>query len=53
MARHHETAVRSHCWGCGFEAPEGSDEWESIDVVSIGRMTRCPECGSTNVSSGR
>ena len=53
MPQHHDAAVRSHCWGCGFEAPEGSDEWESIDVVSIGRLTRCPECGSTNVSSGR
>ncbi len=48
-----ESAARSHCWSCGFEAPAGGDEWETIEVVSLGTMTRCPECGSTNVSTGR
>lgn len=53
MAETHQSAARSHCWTCGFEAPAGGDEWESIEVVSLGTMTRCPECGSTNVSTGR
>lgn len=53
MAQNSEPAAISHCWNCGFEAPAGSDEWERLDAVSIGTLTRCPECGSTDVSSGR
>ncbi|MCL9814454.1 hypothetical protein [Natranaeroarchaeum aerophilus] len=53
MARNTELATLSHCWNCGFEAPPGSDEWDRLDAVSIGTLTRCPECGSTDVSTGR
>lgn len=39
----------SLCLNCGFEAE--SDEWGSVDVPPLGRMTQCPECRSTNVMS--
>ncbi|QZP37111.1 zinc ribbon-containing protein [Halobaculum magnesiiphilum] len=37
------------CDGCGFEAPTGDDAWEHVTDPRLGRLTRCPECGSTNV----
>ncbi|WP_200778341.1 hypothetical protein [Halobaculum gomorrense] len=37
------------CDGCGFEKPIGSDAWERLRDPTLGTLTRCPECGSTNV----
>jgi predicted RNA-binding Zn-ribbon protein involved in translation (DUF1610 family) len=37
------------CDACGFTAPVGSDAWESVEHPPVGRLTRCPECGSTDV----
>lgn len=42
-----DTQQLSHCMKCGFEAP--ADEWAVVEVPSLGSMTRCPECGSTDV----
>jgi predicted RNA-binding Zn-ribbon protein involved in translation (DUF1610 family) len=39
------------CLSCGFETPAGSDAWETADHPSLGALTRCPECGSTNTTS--
>ncbi|WP_207587331.1 hypothetical protein [Halomontanus rarus] len=44
---------QSRCLNCGFEAPSGGDDWVSIDVPGVGRMTQCPDCRSTNVITGR
>ena len=47
-------AVReSRCLNCGFEAPDGDDEWLRVDVPGLGRMTQCPSCNSTNIITGR
>ncbi len=43
---------RSRCLSCGFEAPDGDGAWGRIDVPGLGRMTQCPECGSTDVITG-
>ncbi len=43
----------SRCLGCGFSAPGGSDEWDRVDSPPLGTLTRCPNCGSTNVMTGR
>ena len=43
----------SRCLTCGFEAPDGSTEWDLVDVPSLGTLTQCPECASTNVLTGR
>lgn len=43
----------SKCLNCGFDAPAGGPEWDHVVSPPLGRMTRCPECGSTNVLSGR
>jgi predicted RNA-binding Zn-ribbon protein involved in translation (DUF1610 family) len=37
------------CDNCGFEAPVGSDEWERVALSSSRTVTKCPDCGSTNV----
>ncbi len=37
------------CGGCGFTAAPG-DDWEAIDDPVLGSLTRCPDCGSTNVT---
>jgi len=51
-------AVRSHmptqiqqkrCHSCQFEAAAGDDEWERISHPSLGELTQCPECGSTDI----
>lgn len=40
----------STCRNCGFEAPAG--EWTVVDHPTLGSVTSCPECGSTDVRSG-
>lgn len=52
MAPNEPSSAPSHCLSCGFEAEAGADEWDSIDAPSLGALTRCPECGSTDVRSG-
>ncbi|WP_197409826.1 hypothetical protein [Haloferax profundi] len=42
----------SRCLRCGFSAVSGGDEWDRVEA-SLGTMTQCPECGSTNVMTGR
>ncbi|WP_224450036.1 hypothetical protein [Haloprofundus salilacus] len=48
-----DLTAHSRCLNCGFEAPPGSEQWDQIEVPRLGEMTRCPDCGSTNVMSGR
>jgi len=40
------------CLECGFDADAG-DEWDVVDDVTLGELTRCPECSSTNVQHKR
>jgi DNA-directed RNA polymerase subunit RPC12/RpoP len=42
----------SRCQRCGFRAESGSPEWDSVESPPMGRLTQCPECGSTNVMTG-
>lgn len=39
----------SKCGKCGFVAPATGDAWEHVEDPSLGTLTRCPECGSTDV----
>jgi len=43
----------SHCIACGFEADTGGEDWNVVESPSFGRLTSCPECGSTNVTLRR
>lgn len=43
----------SYCKTCGFEAAGSSDDWDRVESPSFGRMTSCPECGSTDVTLRR
>ncbi|MFC6903850.1 hypothetical protein [Halalkalicoccus tibetensis] len=43
----------SRCLSCGFTAASGSEEWARVEVPKLGTLTQCPECNSTNVTSGR
>jgi len=43
----------SRCTNCGFEAASDGDDWENVESPSLGRMTSCPDCGSTNVTLQR
>ncbi|WP_247729157.1 hypothetical protein [Halovivax limisalsi] len=52
MASTTQHRPRSRCVNCGFSAPDGSDEWNRIDVPGLGRMSQCPECTSTNLVTG-
>ncbi|MFB6101931.1 MAG: hypothetical protein ABEJ73_05140 [Haloplanus sp.] len=42
---------RVTCFNCGFEATAGSDDWDTADHPSLGSLTQCPECGSTNTTN--
>ena len=53
MASESTTLKRSRCLNCGFEAPDGDEEWVTVDVPKLGRMTQCPKCNSTNVITGQ
>lgn len=44
------TVQRTKCLNCGFETTTGSGEWGSVDLPSLGSITQCPECGSTDVT---
>jgi predicted RNA-binding Zn-ribbon protein involved in translation (DUF1610 family) len=37
------------CDNCGFTAPADDDAWRTVDHPPLGKLTQCPECGSTNV----
>ncbi len=39
----------TRCFGCGFEAPDGSDAWATVNHPPLGTLTQCPECGSTDI----
>ena len=41
----------SVCRQCGYQAASGSDEWNRISAPPFGRITQCPECGSTDVTN--
>jgi predicted RNA-binding Zn-ribbon protein involved in translation (DUF1610 family) len=53
MASTSPTLGVSRCRKCGFEAPGGDDAWVRIDIPKLGRMTQCPDCGSTDVMTQR
>jgi Zn finger protein HypA/HybF involved in hydrogenase expression len=40
------------CHACLYTAPPG-DDWDVVEVAGVGTMTRCPECGSTQVEHKR
>lgn len=45
--------TESRCLNCGFTAASGGDEWARVEVPKLGTLTQCPDCDSTNVTSGR
>jgi len=48
-----ESAVptRTVCLNCGFAAETDGPEWERVDHPTLGTVTRCPECSSTDVTT--
>jgi len=53
MATTAENQSTSLCRQCGYTAPSGSDAWNRISAPPFNRITQCPECGSTDVMTGR
>ncbi len=53
MSAEQPPTQRAQCIECGFEAPVGDDEWDAVDHPPLGTVTRCPECGSTDVHTPR
>jgi len=54
MAAHNTDPVAiSRCRRCGYEAESGSDSWNRIDSPPFTGITQCPDCGSTDVLTGR
>ena len=43
---------RSRCLTCGFEAVSGGDEWHTVTMPTLGSVTQCPECESTDIRTG-
>jgi predicted nucleic-acid-binding Zn-ribbon protein len=40
------------CQKCGQTASVG-DDWGTVTHPTLGSMTQCPECGSTNIQAKR
>lgn len=53
MAQDTESRPMSRCQRCGFSAESGGSEWNTVESPPIGELTQCPECGSTDVMTGR
>ncbi|MHB9287856.1 hypothetical protein ACKVMT_12555 [Halobacteriales archaeon Cl-PHB] len=53
MPQTDRTQSVSHCIECGFEAETGGGDWTRVESPGVGRLTGCPECGSTNVTLRR
>lgn len=53
MAQTDRKQSLSHCTNCGFEATTGGDDWQTVESPTLGRMTSCPNCGSTNITLRR
>jgi predicted RNA-binding Zn-ribbon protein involved in translation (DUF1610 family) len=43
------TTTLTKCRNCGFTAPAGSEEWEDVEHPTLGRVSRCPDCGSSDI----
>ena len=53
MAPDTEERPMSRCLNCGFTAESGGPEWDAVESPPLGVLTQCPECGSTDVMTGR
>ena len=38
----------NRCLECGYEATPDPENWGTVDHPPLGKLTQCPECGSTN-----
>ena len=45
-----QLTTRTKCLTCGFETPAGDGDWGTVDLPSLGSVTQCPECGSTDTT---
>jgi predicted RNA-binding Zn-ribbon protein involved in translation (DUF1610 family) len=45
--------TRTKCLKCGFETPGDTGNWAKVELPSLGSVTQCPECGSTNTTQLR
>ena len=52
MAQNADSRPMSRCQRCGFRSESGSSEWDAVESPPMGTLTRCPECGSTDVLTG-
>lgn len=39
------------CFRCRFRSAVEDGEWKTTTHPSLGTITQCPECGSTNIHS--
>ncbi len=53
MAINTQSQPVSRCRQCGYTAPSGDDAWNEVSAPPFHRMTQCPDCGSTDVLTGR
>lgn len=51
MAQESSGPTQIKCISCGFEAPQGSEDWGHVEYRPLGTLTQCPSCGSTNTTS--
>jgi|AntDeeMinimDraft_4_1070355.scaffolds.fasta_scaffold00132_42 Zn finger protein HypA/HybF involved in hydrogenase expression len=42
--------ARTKCRNCGYSAPVGSGAWDTATHPTLGELTQCPECGSTDTT---
>ena len=42
-------APQTTCVNCGYSAEAATDDWERADHPTLGTLTQCPQCRSTNI----
>jgi Zn finger protein HypA/HybF involved in hydrogenase expression len=42
----------AECLSCEFQQSE-QGEWDNVEDPTLGELTACPKCGSTDIISGR
>jgi len=51
MAPEASVPAEAKCLNCGFTAETDGGSWQEVDHPTLGSLTRCPECESTDVTT--
>lgn len=51
MSQESPVTAAAQCFNCGFEAPADDEQWARVDHPTLGTLTQCPDCESTDITT--